>query len=160
LEDAEAEEAFQQLTSVVQAVRKIRAEQGIEAGKGISVIIYTKKWMELLESQKVHIERLSRCHVTLSPSKGDMTTEVASEFLPEIEVHVSLEGLIDVEAERKKLQQEAENLKRILAATEGKLANADFVARAPEKVVAAEKEKMQVSNEKLRKIEERLKMLG
>jgi valyl-tRNA synthetase len=160
LEDAEAEEAFQQLTSVVQAVRKIRAEQGIEPGKEITVILYTEKWMELITSEQAHIERLGRCRVTLSLSKGDTTINVASEFLPEIEVHVSLEGLIDTDAERKKLQQEAENLKRFLAATEGKLANADFVARAPEKVVAAEKEKMQVSNEKLRKIEERLKTIS
>jgi len=155
--DVKAEEAFSQLTAVVQAVRKIRAEQGIEPSKEISVIIHGKKWMALLESEQAHIRRLGKIESLTFVTDAKSHTNVASAFLPDMEVHVSLEGLIDKDAERKKLQQEAENLQRFLAATEGKLANADFIARAPEKVVAIEREKLRANAEKLQKITERLR---
>ena len=160
LVDAEAEEAFLQLTSVVQVIRKIRADQGIPPGKEIAAIIHTKKWVELLESQEAHIRRLGKIGSLTFDTDAKPHKNAASIFLPDIEVHVPLEGLIDTEAERKKLQKEKDNLERLVKSIEVKLQSADFTARAPENVIAAERGKLQIHTEKLRKIGERLKALG
>ncbi|MEK7562772.1 MAG: valine--tRNA ligase [Patescibacteria group bacterium] len=158
--DAEAEETFLQLISVIQAVRKIRADQGIEPSKEISAIIHTKKWVELLESQEGHIRRMGKISSLTFDTDAKPHKNAASVFLPEIEVHVPLEGLIDVAAERKKLEKEKAELEKYVNGIEVKLKNADFTARAPENVIAAEREKKETGAEKLRKITERLQMLG
>ena len=157
--DVEAEEAFLQLISVIQAVRKIRSEQGIEPGKEIAAIIHTQKWMDLLESQEAHIRRLGKIENLTFETDAKPHKNAASVFLSDIEVHVPLEGLIDVVAERKKLQKEKEEIECFLQGIDAKLQNADFTAHAPEKVIAAEREKQKANVEKLRKIEQRLKML-
>jgi valyl-tRNA synthetase len=93
-------------------------------------------------------------------SKKSVKTEgMASVFLPGIEVHLSLAGLIDVEKERASLEKELAETQKFLSAVKGKLENADFVARAPEKVITGEREKLSTLTEKLQKIEERLKGL-
>src|SRR3989338_6914614 len=160
LVDTKAEEAFLQLISVIQAVRKIRADQGIEPGKEISTIIHTKKWVELLESQEGHIRRMGKISSLTFDTDAKPHKNAGSVFLPEIEVHVPLEGVIDIAAERKTLEKEKVELEKYVKGIEAKLGNKEFVARAPEKVIVAEKEKLETGAEKLRKITERLKMIG
>jgi valyl-tRNA synthetase len=155
LDFASARRSFIILIEVIKSIRKIRAEQGIDPGKMITVTITTR--LGFLESQEAQIRRLGKVESLTFETDAKPHQNTASIFLPEIEVHVSLAGMIDKDAERKKLQQEAENLQRFIASTEAKLANADFVARAPEKVVSVEREKLHANVEKLQKITERLK---
>ena len=54
---------------------------------------------------------------------------------------IPLEGLIDIEAERMRLGREIDRQARELKRSEGKLENAQFVARAPSEVVARERER-------------------
>jgi valyl-tRNA synthetase len=54
------------------------------------------------------------------------------------EIHVSLAGVVDVQAERERLNRELRKVEDELARTEGKLAREDFRQRAPTEVVARE----------------------
>jgi len=77
-----------------------------------------------------------------------------------VEVHIPLEGVIDFEKEQKKLEKEKEKLEAFAKSIDSKLKNKKFRENAPEDVVALEKEKLAGAQEKLSKIEERLKVLG
>jgi valyl-tRNA synthetase len=59
-----------------------------------------------------------------------------------IEVHVDLSRFIDVAAERKRLEKERENLSKQIGGIDGKLANKNFVDRAPAGVVQQQREKL------------------
>ncbi len=59
---------------------------------------------------------------------------------PEFEAYVSLAGLIDPAAEVKRLEKQATDKTKQLESTKKKLANADFVAKAPPEVVASQRE--------------------
>ncbi len=151
---------FQILVDVITAIRKMRSEQNIEQGKNVHTIVYTKVYTKLMEKQAEHIKRRARVGELTIEKQPEKLPNVVSEFLPDIEVHLSLEGLIDVEKERASLAKEKEHLEKIIHSTEQRLQNQDFVTRAPAAVVEAEKEKVRTMKEKVGKIEERFNSLG
>ncbi|MBI3336452.1 valine--tRNA ligase [Candidatus Peregrinibacteria bacterium] len=137
--------------AVIKAIRKIRAEQGVAPDKKVQVIVVPGKHASVLKPQQDHIMRLSRSDVlefTKKPS-GD----VASLFLPDgIEVHVSMEGLVDLEG----LKKEQTQLKSYVDSLGKKLSNEQFTSRAPAAVIEQERQKLAEAEGKLKKIEERL----
>ena len=84
---------------------------------------------------------------------------MASTFLPDLEIHISLEGLIDPEKEKIALKKEQEELTKYAKGIESKLKNAAFVEKAPEALVAEQKEKLASTKERLEKIAQKLKSL-
>lgn len=154
--DRKTEKDLQSIIDSITAIRKIRTEQNIEPGKTMSVMIKATN-QDLIRLQKTHIERMGKCTVELV--KDAPTKDIASVFLEGMEVHVSLEGLIDSEKERGNLMAELENLSRYAKTLESKLSNEAFVARAPAALVDGEKEKLAITKDKLMKIEEKLKNL-
>ena len=77
-----------------------------------------------------------------------------------VEIYLPLKGLIDVEKETARLNKELENLNKEVKRLEGKLSNPGFLAKAPEAVVAKEKEKQQGYEEKRTAVQERLAYLA
>ena len=76
------------------------------------------------------------------------------------QIYMPLSELVDLDKERERLQKELDNALNMVKRTEGKLSNESFVARAPEAVVNAEKEKLEKYREMAAKLEENLKALG
>ena len=72
---------------------------------------------------------------------------------------VPMEGMIDIEAERKKLAGELEYLEGFLASVQKKLSNERFVSSAPEKVVANERTKQADAEAKIAALREQLAAL-
>jgi len=151
--------AFDQLNiaiDVMTAIRSIRAEQGIDQGKKIEVIIHSKEHAKLLESQREHIERLGRLEKLTIDAKIAKHQNAVSVFLKGVEVHVPLEGVIDIDAEKAKLASERDNLADFVFGIQQKLSNEQFTQNAPAAVVANERQKLADNQAKLKKIEERL----
>ncbi len=158
-QDEPAVTEFQMLIDVITAIRRLRTEQAVEPGKEITVTIVSGKYCNGLEEQEAHIRRLGKIGSLQISSDAQKLENVASVFLADIEVHLSLEGLVDVEKEKASLSKEKENLEKFVAGIEAKLGNEQFVARAPEALVAEQKAKLEEARGKLLKIEERLKTL-
>ena len=76
------------------------------------------------------------------------------------EVFVALEGEIDVQRECSRLAGELARLDRQLSGLEAKLANQDFIARAPSEVVAKEREKERGWRDQRQALADKLKSLG
>lgn len=157
LRNEESEKQFLLLIGVIQSIRKLRADQGIEPAKKLHVILSSKKHATLFEGQRGHIERMGRVEKLEITDKKVKLKNVVSEFLPETEVSLSLEGLIDKDKERRRLTKEKDQAEKFLHAIEAKLRDKRFVENAPEKVVATEREKAKSTNAKLEKIEKQMK---
>ncbi len=150
---------LQRVIDVVTTLRQIRAENEVEPGKELTVTIVTDAHLDVLESQAEHVKRLAKvASLTFETTKPELKN-VASAFLPGIEIHVSLEGLFDAEKAKASLTKEQESLQKFVAGIEAKLGNEQFVARAPAAVIDEQKAKLAEAKEKLAKIEERLKGL-
>ncbi len=157
--DQAAFDQLQIVIDVITAIRKIRADQGVEPGKGLTVTLRTAEHGALLESQREHIGRLARVEQLTITAEAFEPANCASVFLPGIEVHVSLEGLIDTEKERLRLEKEREQLQRFIGGIEAKLGNEQFLAKAPPALVEEQRAKLTEAQEKLGKVEERLRSL-
>jgi valyl-tRNA synthetase len=157
--DQKAFDELQILIDVITSVRRLRTDNAVEPSKEISVILVSSKHKALLESQESHIKRLGKVGSLQILSDTTKLENVASVFLSDIEIHLSLEGLVDVEKEKASLSKDKENLERFIVGIEAKLGNKQFMAKAPEKLVTEQKEKLAEAKGKVEKIAERLKSL-
>lgn len=152
---ADAYKQLQIVIDVISSIRKMRAEQDIEPGMKVSVAVHTKH-VELLEKERDHILRMARVENLTIDDQPKNYEHAASTFLKDTEIHIPLEGVIDLEKVRAKLTKERESLESFLKGINSKLGNKKFVDSAPEEVVQTERDKLESAEEKLKKVEERL----
>jgi valyl-tRNA synthetase len=159
-EDKESFQSLQTLINVISAIRKLRTDQAVEPKKEVSVTIVAPDHAATLEEQAGRIKQLAKVgELTIVKSMKAAPQDVASAFLTGVEVHLSLAGLVDKDKEKANLQKEADQLGKFIGGIEAKLGNAAFVQNAPAALVDQQKGKLAEAQEKLKKIEERLKML-
>ena len=135
---------MQAIMEVIGAVRNIRGEHNVGPGKPISVIlrVHNKQALKTIEDGKKYIIDLARIG-ELKIIEGHETPKgCATAVAGGVDIFVPLAGMIDVDAEKTRLTKEIEKLEKYTASVEGKLANKNFVERAPKEVVAAERERL------------------
>ncbi len=154
---AEAEIGW--VVDLVTAIRSVRMEMNIPpatmlplvlAGASPQTIIRARHWSEF-------VQRLAR---VADISFADAVPQGAVQLVVRGEVAaLPLKGVIDVAAERARLLKEMTKADADIARVDGKLGNANFVARAPEEVVEEEKEKREEALARKAKIAEALARL-
>lgn len=142
-EDAEIESVVAQLQEVVGATRNLRAEYGVQPARRVAVRISGESpaLRGVLEGSQRTLADLARVEqVAFGRVPGEIGA--CAVLASGAEVFVPLEGVIDLEKERARLRAEIERIDAQAAATEQRLGNESFVARAPAEVVAREREKV------------------
>jgi valyl-tRNA synthetase len=161
LVDAEAETQMQRLQEIVTAVRVIRGEMNVPPAKHIDVLIAVSspEVAASLRDVEPYIALLSRAEsveiglgLAQPPASGSAVTSAAEIFVP-------LEGLIDLEAERQRLEKEIAKFTGLLKGLEGKLANENFVSKAPAEVVARERQRQAEYRENFEKLQSSLQLI-
>jgi valyl-tRNA synthetase len=153
--DAEKEIEFVQ--NVVTAVRNIRGELNIPPSKQINLFLKTKSVSEVQGSYIKSLMRVENLKVDPNLEKPKAS---ASSVIKDCEIFVPLEGLIDLDIERKRIEKEINRLEGLLTGVSKKLANKNFVDKAPADVVEREKAKQrdwQSALDKLKSILDDLK---
>jgi valyl-tRNA synthetase len=157
--EKKAEKDFEVVKNVITAIRGLRADYKIEPAKRVSVEIYGGAKTKLLEAQAGIIRSLARVENLVIKKSGAKPEWSAGAVVEGVEIYLPLAGLIDMEKERDRLQKDLDEEEKYLMVLESKLANKSFVANAPKKLVAGEKEKLAAQKEKVKKIKEQLKSL-
>src|SRR3989344_1524206 len=150
---------MQSVNEAIQAIRKLSADQTIEPGKKLHVTLSSKKNAKLFESQREHIERMGKLEKLDITDKKVKPANAVSALLPDAEVYLSLEGLIDIAKEHERLTKEKEQAEAFLKGIEAKLNNKQFMDRAKPEIIAMEQEKRENAKQKIEKITERLSSL-
>ena len=155
---ADEEREFGRIMAAVKAIRNVRAEKNVPPSRKAHLFIDTD-FTDTFEKGASFFERLaSASDVTVG--KNLKVENAALAVTDSAKIYLPMGDLFDREAELKRLQKELENCQREIRSTEGKLANKEFVAKAPEKVVNVEREKLARANERLLKIQESIRELG
>ncbi|MBM7541799.1 valine--tRNA ligase [Amphibacillus cookii] len=149
------------LVAIIRAVRNIRAEVDTPMSKPIVLTINASdtKVAEQLLANRHYIERF--CHTSELTIATDLTApeKSMSAVVTGAELYLPLAGLIDVDKEIARLEAELLKLNKEVERVEKKLSNAGFVNKAPEHVVAEEKQKQTDYLDKRDKVAARIEEL-
>ncbi|HCK11755.1 MAG TPA: valine--tRNA ligase, partial [Candidatus Latescibacteria bacterium] len=141
--DEESEREMQAIQNVIGAVRNIRGTMRIPPAKRADVVIKVEDNARrvLLDSAAAYIRELGRIESMTTGADVERPPVSGTVVLPEAEVYVPLEGLIDLDKERQRQRKELDKLEKVLGGLEKKLQNAKFLENAPADVVESEKKK-------------------
>jgi valyl-tRNA synthetase len=160
-QDAEIEAQFARFQEVLRAVRDIRARQGVAAKTPIKFSVRCDAAAaELLRPMEPYFAPMANAQATACGP--DVTAPTLSAHLAAagMDVYVDLAELIDVPAEIARKKQEVDKLSGFIAAKEKKLANANFVGRAPAEVVQKERDSLKDLQDQLAAAREVLERLA
>ncbi len=158
--DAVAESDLDWLMGFVLGVRQIRGEMDISPGKPVPVLLANASEQDLarLATHRDLLTRVGRLE-RITVHEDEETPPVATAMLDTLRILVPIAGLIDVEQERQRLQRLQDKLSEDLERSNKKLSNQQFVANAPDAVVAKERERVAEFTTKLAAIEDQLGQL-
>ena len=143
--DNSAVEEMRWVMAVINSVRNIRGEMDIAPGKPLSVILQdgTDSDHSRLEGNRHYLTTLAKMESITWLEKGEPAPESATALVNNMKILIPLGSLINKQAELEKLNKEMNKIQRDLEKAKTKLANTDFVERAPQAVVQQEQRRVQ-----------------
>lgn len=146
---------------IIRSIRNIRAEaEALPSRKLRAVILAKDNDRNAIQGVEHHIRNLANLtELRFTEDKAGVPEEVMSAVIGRAEIYVPLDDLLDYNAEFLRLQKEVERLTLEVQRTEGKLQNEAFVSKAPEQVVAIERDKLEKYRDMLIKVKERLALV-
>jgi valyl-tRNA synthetase len=158
--DREAEEQMAVVMEVTTAIRNIRGEMNIAPAAQVDAVVFGPDSLtSTVQAYGHYIEDLARLSSLKLQRDGKRPKVAASAVVGELELFVPLEGVLDFREESQRLQKEISKLEPELARSKKKLANQEFLDRAPDEVVAKEREKFDRLADKLNKLQKQLERL-
>ena len=154
----EAPEHFEIFRDLVVAVRRFRAEHGLSPRHPLEVSLLDPEgaaaawWAGQFES----LASFTPSAIDAAPGDGAHTRIVVGP----VQAFISLEGIVDVGAERERLAAAIAETASALRKTEAKLANPQFVEKAPAEIVHKERAKAEEMGGVLQKLRAQLDALG
>lgn len=160
LQDKDAEKALAQVQNAVAGIRELRVRLNVQPAQPVKTIITSADSkvlgvMKQFEKEMIKLGRLESLDV-IEGFKKDKTV-VGAPFA-EFEVFVRIEGLIDFDKERVRVQKSIDEKKKYIQVQRGKLSNENFVKNAPVEVVEAERQKLSDAEKVLNSQEELLEL--
>jgi valyl-tRNA synthetase len=162
--DLDAEQTWSAVMDLVGRIRNVRSESNVEPGRWITASVFAQDGLTAgVESARRELAALARIgddQLTIRSGepvaeKGDVV--VAADVLVAV---LPLSGLVDVAAERDRLAKELEEAVLERGRAEAQLGNESFIARAPEKVVQVQRDRLAGAQERIALLERRLNELG
>jgi valyl-tRNA synthetase len=149
------------IKEIIRVIRNVRTEYNIKPKERIEVTVYSEKYAKLIESQENLIKNLRTGIKELDIKKsGEKISKAFYVSFSGIEIYIPLEGIVDVEKERKRLKEELEQAEKYSTGINKKLSNKKFIQNAPTEIKEKEKEKLDFQKNKIEKIKKYLKNLG
>jgi valyl-tRNA synthetase len=161
--DDKVEWEMQSVIDLISRVRNIRSEMNIKPGEAIPLLIAAgdDALRSVFDSNKNQIKRLARAgEITISDKLEAPRASARAVLAGGAEVAVPLEGLIDFEQERQRLNKEREKLQAESAKVQAQLSTPQFVERAPAEKVAELRERVEDIAQRLGQLDQSIQNLG
>ena len=139
---AQAEADIEWLKAMVSALRRVRSELGVSPGKQVALLVRGGGEVDCarlgrFDAALKFLSRIERIEVLKAEPPAAAAARVG-----ELDLFVPLEGLVDLDAERSRIDKELKRVGGELAKSQGKLASETFVANAPAAVVEQERTRL------------------
>lgn len=161
--DEQAEREMTVLMDVVRAIRNLRSEMNVPLGKKAKVVLMAQNEEVLAVLQKgeeylFNLAKLAEADLVLS--RQEKPEQAVTAVISGVEVYLLLQGLVDIEQEKARLEKEKGVLDQEIARLEKKLNNKGFLTKAPQEIVAKEEEKLKDYRTKKEALLERIASWG
>ena len=144
---------FSQTQEIISAIRNIRTSKNLSPREEL-VLEVAPSYANDMDAVLMKLANLTEIRRSEEKSEGSISFVIGTD-----EFAVPMANLIDAEEEIKKLEEDLEYQKKFLLGVEKKLSNENFVARAPEQVIALERKKKADAESRIQTIEQSLKQL-
>jgi valyl-tRNA synthetase len=142
--DSEAEKEMEWVMAFILGIRKIRGEMDISPGKRVPVLLAgaAESDLSMLDSNRQYLDVVGKAESLTVLSEGEAEPESSIAMVGNLRLLIPIAGLIDKQAELGRLGREKAQVESEIDRIEKKLANTEFVEKAPQQVVAREREKL------------------
>ena len=144
---------FAQTQEIISAIRNIRTSKNLSPREEL-VLEVAPSYANDMDAVLMKLANLTEIRRSEEKSEGSISFVIGTD-----EFAVPMANLINAEEEIKKLKEDLEYQKKFLLGVEKKLSNENFVARAPEQVIALERKKKADAESRIQTIEQSLKQL-
>ena len=156
----EDEANFGMVMDAIKAVRARRAEMNVPPSRKSHLIIVTDKAKAFTDGEKFICKLAYASAAEVRAELPEAVDGMVSVITDNARMFMPMAELVDLEKERARMEKELANARKQLDGQTAKLANENFVSRAPEKVVNAEREKKAKLEALIENLEDSLKNLG
>ena len=146
------------MMDAIKGIRNMRAEMNVPLGKKAEVIVAPtdEALAQTVAEHRDYFVTLAWAEkVTILGADDPKPENATVTVVNGMEVYLLLKDLIDGEKERERIAKEKIQMEKEISRLEGKLSNQGFLAKAPEAVVAKEKEKLEEYKQKQQALLER-----
>jgi len=157
--DPEAERIMETVIEIVRSIRNTRAQYNVENSRWIEAQVYAGKLEVSISPYVGAIETLARARPVIvhSTRKEESTAENAvTMVLGETEVVIPMESMVDLEAEKKRLESEIARNEAEAERVETMLKDEKFLSRAPAAVVEKERRKHEAIVDKIERLKQQI----
>jgi valyl-tRNA synthetase len=162
--DTEAEEEMESIIEIIKSIRNARTEHHIAPAKWLEAVINADKMKPVFESHSEALKVLARVQpltIIGSMEESPISTDDVAVFIcyKGIEAILPKQEIFEPMTERQHLSKEIANCEAEIKRRETKLADAEFVSKAPSVVITRERQRLEKDRNKLEKLMERLNQL-
>jgi valyl-tRNA synthetase len=160
--DDEAEAEVGEIIEMVKAIRNLRAEFKIQPAQSLEAIVNAPEMGPVFEGEASAVKALARVEpLTIgSDAASAASSDSVTLVLAKGTVTVPLHGLVDLEREKARLANEGVELSSNLQRLSQRLADEQFLSKAPEEVVERERQRLEAMQERRARVNEILSRLG
>jgi len=157
--DPQAERVMESIIEIIHSIRNARAQYKVESNRWVEAQVYAGELTPAITPYSPAIQTLARARpVTfLARREGAPPGEnILALVLKDAEVFIPMESMVDLQAERERLQEEIEQSQAEVARLEARLKDKAFLTKAPPSVVDKERDKLAVRKDKLERLKQQL----
>jgi len=160
--DPEAERVMQSAIEITRSIRNARAQYNVSSERWVAAQVYGGQLTPAMAAYSEAIQTLARARPVTFMDKRRETRpgeNVLVMVLPEAEVVIPMESMVDLAAEKKRLEEEIDQTQAGVARLEARLQDGAFLTKAPATVVDRERNKLAMSKDKLERLRQELARL-
>ena len=147
------EKFIETIKETIVEIRNIRAKMNVHPSKKVELIFVTSKYEKQLEESKEFIKKLGFGNkVIIKSDKSEIPENAIGIVKDGIELYMPLEGLIDIEEENKRREEEIKKIEFEILRAKKMLSNPGFMNKAPQAKIDEEKAKLEKYKEMLEKL--------
>jgi len=157
--DPQAERVMESIIEIIHSIRNARAQYRVESNRWIEAQVYAGELTPAITPYSQTIQTLARARpVTFLESREEAPPgeNILALVLKDSEVVIPMESMVDLQAERERLQKEIEQSQDEVASLEARLKVKAFLTKAPSAVVDKERDKLAIRKDKLERLKQQL----